>query len=96
VLVTFEAKIDKAAWDEQIRKHDLESDYFELLVNFLSIKARYTLTNDLSFEPFKKQIVTYSNGDLICNYKMTGRNGFGNMVETSVLVKYNPDKPSFE
>jgi hypothetical protein len=91
IPVTVTATIDKATWDTVVKKRVLESDYFELIVNMLAIKAQFTLENTLSFEPFKKQSMKYIDGAFVCNFKMMGRNGFGNMVETSTVVKCDPE-----
>jgi hypothetical protein len=90
VPVTFTVTVDKAAWDQLI-KDKLEPDYFELIASMLAIKAKFTLDNNLSFEPFKKQSMKYIDGVFTCDFKMMGRNGYGNMVETSTLVKCDPE-----
>lgn len=87
VAVTFEATVDKDVWDQAIEKRKaMEADYFNLIAEMLSTQAKFELENKLSFEPFKKQTFTFKDGSFVCNYKMMGRNGFGNMVESSADV----------
>lgn len=91
VEVTFNASVPKQVWDELASKNkDGESDYFALVASMLSINAKYTLKNPLSFEPFSKQFFMYMDGAFMSSYKMSGKNGYGNSVETTALVKYDP------
>lgn len=91
VRVFFMASVSKTFWDNLIKeKGGTESSYFSLIANFLSIKAQYALKNPLSFEPFRKQFFMTSNNEFICDYKMMGRNGFGNLGETSAIIRYDP------
>lgn len=90
--VEFNASVDKQIWDN-LTKGKSELEYFELIAGLLSIKAQYTLKNNLSFTPFKKQFFMYSDGVFMSSYKMSGRNGYGNLIETSALVKCNPENP---
>jgi hypothetical protein len=91
VPVKFNASIPKDAWDDLVKKYGMvESEYFALMARSLSLNAQYSLKNTLSFEPFTKQFFSLNDGVFVSDYKMVGKNGYGNAVETSVLVKYDP------
>ncbi|MGN6165389.1 MAG: hypothetical protein ACTHOF_12690 [Flavisolibacter sp.] len=92
VDVFFNGIILKGLWDEFLKRHSSEYEFFSLVANMLSLEAKYTLKNNLSFEPMTRQFFMYQDNSFICDYKMMGRNGYGNLVETSALVKYNPEK----
>lgn len=93
VTVFFKTLVPVKVWDELISKYDnKEKEFFSSIGVGLTIKAKYTLSNNLSFEPFRHQFVLYdkNSNTFNCDYKMMGRNGYGNMVETTALVKYDP------
>ena len=93
VKVNFRATISIAAWKDYVKRYtdNNEKDLFYLITALLSMKAQYTLNNTLSFEPIKNQFFFYDEEKkvFICKYKMMGRNGYGNMVETSEFVEYD-------
>jgi hypothetical protein len=90
VKVLFEAVVPIKIWDVKSAMQD-EKLYFSEICSSFSIKAQYTLKNSLSFEPFKKQFFMWedSRSVFICNFKMMGRNGYGNLIEGSSLVEYS-------
>lgn len=91
VMVEFNASVPQKEWDDRT-KGKSEKDYFELIAGLLSLKAQYTLKNTLSFEPMKKQFFMYTDGYFMSSYKMMGKNGYGNSIETTALVKVDPEK----
>ena len=91
VDVVFTASVPFEIWDSVSKRFSHSGKkYFSFISNLLSIQARHTLKNNLSFEPFSKQFFSFIDGRFVCDYKMMGRNGYGNLVETSSLVVYNP------
>lgn len=94
VKVFFIGSVAKAKWRELLVKNKNEKEFFELIGGMLSLEAQYKLKNKLSFEPFKRQFFFWDEKSkkFICDYKLMGRNGYGNMVETSVLAEYDPNE----
>lgn len=107
VDVTASASVKKEIWDSFVAKlravqdssnrvnnknHIVnDSTTFSFVLSMLTIKAKYTLKNSSSFVPLSKQFFTWYNGEFTCSYKMMGRNGYGNLVETESLVFYRPE-----
>lgn len=93
VKVLFSGSVDKNKWEE-LKKAKNYSDYdaFNLVASILSVNAQYKLKNSQSFSPLSNQFFMWSNdtNSFISNYKMMGRNGFGNLTESTALVEYNP------
>jgi hypothetical protein len=93
VKVFFTGSVDKNKWEE-LKKSKNYSDYdaFNLVASILSVNAQYKLKNTQSFSPLSDQFFMWSNdtNSFISNYKMMGRNGFGNLTESTALVEYNP------
>ncbi len=91
--VVFTASVLKVKWDE-IKKNKNYSDYdvFNLVASMLNSDAKYKLKNKESFVPLPTQFFMWNSdrNSFISNYKMMGRNGFGNLSETTALVEYNP------
>lgn len=71
-----------------------DSTVFTFIFEMLSIKARGVLKNSASFVPLNKQFFTWYDKEkaFMSNYKMMGRNGYGNLIETQELVFYSPTK----
>ena len=99
VKVLFKGSVSKDKWNEltTVKKY---SDYeaFDLVTSILSLNAQYKLKNKESFSPLPSQFFMWSsdNNAFICNFKMMGRNGYGNLIETTALVDYNPLKETNE
>lgn len=91
IKVYFTGAVLPKVWDHFLETKD-EKDFFKLIVSILSIRAQYTLKNTLSFEPFKNEFFMWDDAkkSFTCSYKMMGRNGYGNLLETSSLVEYDP------
>jgi len=91
IKVLVEASVPVRIWDKY--KGNDEKEYYWLISNMLALKAKSVLKNTLSFEPIKKQYVTWSRDDgaFYTNFKFMGRNGYGNMVETTEIVYYQPN-----
>ncbi len=92
VKVSFRASIPVEVWKDYVKRyHNKEKDLFLLISSILSLNAQYTLKNTLSFEPIKSQFFMYDkeNKVFMSNFKMMGRNGYGNLVETSEIVRYD-------
>lgn len=93
IKVLFWGSITKKLWAALLEKNDYdETKAFYYLGQGLSLKAQYILKNPLSFEPFKKQKFVSHGGNVLCMYEMMGKNGYGNSVETTTIVDYNPLK----
>jgi hypothetical protein len=92
VPVAFNAIAPKQVWDNLKKWNGNDSVYFSFIASQLSISAEFSLINHLSFEPFSKQFFGYSEGRFICVYGLMGRNGYGNMIETTVDVTFDPSK----
>ncbi len=99
VKVLFTAAVSKDKWNE-LTSTKKYSDYeaFDLVASILALDAKYKLKNVESFVPLPSQFFTWSsdNNTFICNFKMMGRNGYGNLSETTALVEYNPFKETNE
>lgn len=93
VPVTFSGSVPVQSWDNLAKTwKDGEADFFSFVCKMLSLEAQYKLKNNLSFEPFPKQFFLYYDNSFKSSYKMIGRNGYGNLIETSSLVSYDPAK----
>lgn len=95
VKVSFKASVLKDKWDEFTKtKKYSDIDAFELVAAMLALDAQYTLKNSDSFVPLPNQFFMWSseNNTFIAKFKMMGRNGYGNLTETSTLVSYDPNK----
>ncbi len=91
--VKFTAIVPILDWDKLAKTLGWnDRQYFNLVASELSFKAQDTLKNTLSFEPFPTEMFIYYDGKFACNYNMMGRNGYGNMIEVSSLVFYNPEE----
>ena len=87
VKVLFSGKVDKNIWTGLVQKNNnSEKVAFDYIAWILSLRAQSSLKNELSFEPLKKQLFFNDHENFICDYKMMGRNGYGNLQETSVIV----------
>jgi len=95
VKVLFKGSVSKDKWNE-LTSTKKYSDYeaFDLVTSILALNAQYKLKNTESFNPLPSQFFMWSsdNNVFICNFKMMGRNGYGNLSETTALVDYNPFK----
>jgi len=94
VAVNFRATVPIDVWKQLVVKSKMiEKEFFVLVAALLTLNAQYTLKNTLSFEPFPNQFFFYNKDEkvFISSYKMSGRNGYGNLVETSELVRYDPE-----
>lgn len=93
IKVLFESTVSINKWDV-LKKEKKYSDYdlFSLAAMILTSNAKYKLKNTESFSPLPKQFFMLSkdSDEFISNFKMMGRNGFGNLTETTSLVSYNP------
>lgn len=95
VKVSFRASVLKDKWDEFTKtKKYSDIDAFELVAALLALNAQYTLKNTDSFVPLPSQFFMWSsdNNSFMANFKMMGRNGYGNLTETSTLAFYDPYK----
>jgi len=91
VDVSFSATIAKDAWDNSKKLRGMsDQKYFELVGKMLSMSAQNQLKNNLSFEPFPKQYFSWLDTHFESHYKLAGRNGYGNLTETTVLAFYDP------
>jgi hypothetical protein len=92
IKVKFSASVPIEVWSKNWKKSgEKEKEYFNSIAFLLSIQAQNSLANPLSFQPFAKEFFTWDNQKFVCNYKMSGKNGLGNSVETSLIVKSDPD-----
>jgi len=92
IEVLFSARISMYVWKDFVSKNgNNEKKAFLLVASMLSLQAKLSLENVLSFEPLKKQFFTINDQGFICAFRMMGRNGYGNLVETSALVTYKPN-----
>ena len=68
-----------------------DSTVFTMINEIISSKAQYQLKNHISFVPLKAQFFFwYEREDkFVCDYKMMGRNGYGNLTEVSVPIEFN-------
>ena len=69
----------------------VEKHYMDFIVNVISIHAKYMCKNSLSFEPLNDNTVIWLEDKFISSYKCMARNGYGNMVETSIMSDYVPN-----
>lgn len=91
VMVSFSGYSTLPTWNNVLEKNDYdEVRAFSVMAQSLSLEAKYKLKNPLSFEPFKKQSFLSMDGSIVSMYKMMGKNGYGNSIETTAMVKYNP------
>ena len=86
----------KDKWDQflKLNENTTDSSGLYLAISMLAIDAQYSLKNTASFVPMRKQIITWDekqNG-FSCWFKMMGRNGYGNLIETDKIVVYKPFK----
>jgi len=67
-----------------------DSTVFSFLAQMLALKASFVLKNKESFVPFKSQFFLWYEREskFMTDFKMMGRNGYGNLVETSSIVTY--------
>jgi len=87
IAVLFSGKVDKYIWTDLVKKNNnSEKEAFDYIAWILSLRAQSSLKNELSFEPLKKQFFFNDRENFICDYKMMGRNGYGNLIEMSYLV----------
>jgi len=91
VEVKFTIYSDIKSWNYLIWHHhnNDEMDAVQDIADDISNEAQQSLKNILSFQPFKKEFITIQNGTATCNYKMMGKNGYGNDIETSQEVSVN-------
>ena len=68
-----------------------DSTVFTMINEIISSKAQYQLKNHISFVPLKSQFFFwYEREDkFVCDYKMMGRNVYGNLTEVSVPIEFN-------
>lgn len=95
VKVSFIGSVSKDRWNElTTAKKYTDYEAFDLITSILALNAKYKLKNKESFIPLPSQFFMWSsdNNVFICNFKMMGRNGYGNLSETTALVEYNPFK----
>jgi hypothetical protein len=83
--------VDPGVW-ENYRKNQSDSTAFREVVFMITLKAQYSLKNTLSFVPMKEQFIMWyeKQKSFMSDYKMYGRNGYGNLVESKALVFYKP------
>lgn len=89
------ASCPKDKWDNYLKAKSMDdSSGLYLAAAMLSVTAKGKLKNPASFIPMQKQIITWNDKEdsFWCNYKLTGRNGFGNLTESEIMVLYNPFK----
>lgn len=91
VKVFFILSANKKKWDfYKASRTDIEA--FQTVSNIITYKAESQIANRLSFIPMKRQIIMYfsrkKKDSFVCLYKCYGRNGYGNLIETEVLVDY--------
>lgn len=90
IKVFFILGVPKDMWNKFLAANNSnEQKSFELMAGMLSVTAKSKLKNPESFNPLTKQLVTWNDG-FYCNYNMVGRNSYGNITETKVLITYNP------
>jgi hypothetical protein len=79
--------VGKDIWDKATLRWR-ESEYLDYVVNEIAENAKESATNQLSFEPLNNNHISYDNktGLYTSNYRMMARNGFGNLVETTVFA----------
>jgi hypothetical protein len=93
VKVQFSSSVPKNIWDRLVVENNSnDKEYFSLVAGMLALEAQFSLKNQLSFEPFNKQFFIYYKNAFACTFKMMGRNGYGNLVETESLVDYQPKR----
>ncbi len=91
--VLYKSSIIKKAWDDFISNNNYSDiEAFELVTTMLALNAKYKLKNIESFVPLPNQFFIWSinHEAFVSNFKMMGRNGYGNLSETTVLVVYDP------
>lgn len=94
VQVYFSSSVDQKGWDDYTKTNKYSDiDAFELITAMLALDAQYHLKNSSSFIPLKKQFFMLESGETTFRsvFKMMGRNGYGNLTETSVLSAYTPE-----
>ena len=69
----------------------MDKHYMYLIVNIISIHAHYQCKNTLSFEPLNDNFIAWSGNTFLCNYKCMARNGYGNLIETTIVSEYIPN-----
>lgn len=95
VLVNVTGSMSAVVWGNFVQGRKIsDSAAFDFVVKMLSIQAQYSLKNSDSYEPMKNQFIMWYEKDqtFMSNFKMMGRNGYGNMTETSAMVEYDPSK----
>lgn len=97
VSVFFTLIVPKHVWEEYKNyNNESKSDAitFMMLADIITFKAKNLLTNEVSFVPMKKQLISYykKSHQFSCIYKCYGRNGYGNLIESEVFVQYKFSK----
>lgn len=98
VKVYFEGYVPVVNWNEIFKTASsngyvkAELNLFELITKLISVDAKFKLKNKESFVPLPKQFFIWNDESksFICNYKMMGRNGFGNSIEITAISLFKP------
>jgi methionine synthase I (cobalamin-dependent) len=98
IPVLFTIYVQKDKWETYlaVTKVGDDKDGAMMVGMAVSLMAQGHLKNGDSFEPFKKQIVTWTKDDIgfTCLYGMMGRDGLGNLGEVKEIVVYTPREMS--
>lgn len=98
VKVYFEGYVPVVNWNE-IFKNASSKGYdkadinlFESVTTLISYDAKWKLKNQESFVPLPKQFFMWDDESksFLSNYKMMGRNGFGNLTEITAIAAFKP------
>ena len=69
----------------------VDKHYMDLVSNVVSIHTKYKCKNPLSFEPLNDNIIIWFEDRFISSYKCMGRNGYGVMIEATIMSDYTPN-----
>ncbi len=98
VKVYFEGHIPIKNWKETLNTSTLKGwaktdiSLFESVTTLISVDAQWKLKNKESFVPLPKQFFMWDDESkkFMSNYKMMGRNAYGNLTESTALSYFNP------
>ncbi|MEO6490175.1 MAG: hypothetical protein ABIO04_09570 [Ferruginibacter sp.] len=92
--VQFTGSFPRVKWDAYLKQTAMDDKRaFSFIARTLTIKAKYELKNIMSFQPMQNQFISVVDDKFNCNFKMTGINDIGNLVEESKVIQYDPYKP---
>jgi len=98
VKVYFEGYVPVVNWNETFKMafskgyDKAEINLFESVTYLISVDAKFKLKNKESFVPLPKQFFIWDDESksFLSNYKMMGRNGFGNLIEMTAISLFKP------